>query len=195
MDATELAELIRSGEASPAELIQTAIERIEGLNGELNAVIHPLFEKALATEPPDGPFRGVPFLMKDLACHSAGDPMHEGMGFLKRLGWVEEEDTWLARRFREAGLVLLGKTNTPELGILPTTEPTAYGPARNPWSTDHSTGGSSGGSGRRRLDPHPGLGVRPRRPEAVARPRVARPGVRRLHVGADDRARGLALGP
>src|SRR5688500_403637 len=146
MDATELAELVRSGEASSAELAHTAIERIEALNGELNAMIHPLFEKALATEPADGPFRGVPFLMKDLACHSAGDPMHEGMGFLKRLGWVEEEDTWLARRFREAGLVLLGKTNTPELGILPTTEPTAYGPARNPWSTDHSTGGSSGGS-------------------------------------------------
>jgi amidase len=146
MDATDLAELVRSGEASPAELTQTAIERIEALNGELNAVIHPLFEKALATEPADGPFRGVPFLMKDLGCHSAGDPMHEGMGFLKRLGWVEEDDTWLARRFREAGFVLLGKTNTPELGILPTTESTAYGPARNPWSKGRSTGGSSGGS-------------------------------------------------
>ena len=78
----------------------------------------------------------MPFLLKDLACHSAGDPMHEGMGFLKRIGWVEEEDTWLARRFREAGFVFLGKTNTPELGILPTTESTAYGPARNPWDTD-----------------------------------------------------------
>jgi amidase len=120
MDATDLAELVRSGEASPAELIQTAIERIEALNGELNAVIHPLFEKALATEPADGPFRGVPFLLKDLACHSAGDPFHEGMGFLKRIGWSEPEDTWLARRFREA--------------------------ARNPWDTARSTGGSSGGS-------------------------------------------------
>ena len=88
----------------------------------------------------------MPFLLKDLACHSAGDPMHEGMGFLKRVGWVEQEDTWLARRFREAGFVFLGKTNTPELGILPTTEPTAYGPARNPWDTTRSTGGSSGGS-------------------------------------------------
>src|SRR5918995_4642411 len=146
MDATDLAELVRWGEASPAELIQTAIERIEALNGELNAVIHPLFEKALATEPADGPFRGVPFLLKALACHSAGDPMHEGMGFLKRVGWVEQEDTWLARRFREAGFVFLGKTNTPELGILPTTEPSAYGPARNPWDTSRSTGGSSGGS-------------------------------------------------
>ena len=113
MDATGLAGQVRSGEVSPKELTEAAIERIEALNGELNAVIHPLFEKALATEPADGPFRGVPFLLKDLACHSAGDPMHEGMGFLKRIGWVEEEDTWLARRFREAGFVFLGKTNTP----------------------------------------------------------------------------------
>ena len=146
MDATAMAELVRSGEVSPRELTEAAIERIEALNPELNAVIHPLFEKALATEPAGGPFRGVPFLMKDLGSHSAGDPMHEGMGFLKRLGWVESEETWLARRFREAGLVLLGKTNTPELGILPTTEPTAYGAARNPWDTTRSTGGSSGGS-------------------------------------------------
>jgi amidase len=146
MDGTDLAELVRSGEASPAELTEEAIRRIEALNGELNAVIHPLFEKALATEPADGPFRGVPFLLKDLACHTAGDPFHEGMGFLKGMGWTEPEDTWLARRFREAGFVFLGKTNTPELGILPTAEPAAHGPARNPWSTDHSTGGSSGGS-------------------------------------------------
>ena len=146
MDATAQAGLIRSGEASPRELTEAAIKRIEAINGELNAVIHPMFEKALATEPADGPFRGVPFLLKDLNCHSAGDPMHEGMGFLKRIGWVEEEDTWLARRFREAGFVFLGKTNTPELGILPTTESTAYGPARNPWDTTRSTGGSSGGS-------------------------------------------------
>jgi amidase len=146
MDATQLAGLVRSGEASPAELTEDAIRRIEALNGDLNAVIHPLFEKALATEPADGPFRGVPFLLKDLACHSAGDPFHEGMGFLKRIGWSEPEDTWLARRFREAGFVFLGKTNAPELGILPTTEPTAYGAARNPWDTARSTGGSSGGS-------------------------------------------------
>jgi amidase len=145
-DATAVAGLVRAGEVSPRELTEAAIERIEALNGELNAVIHPLFEKALATEPADGLFRGVPFLMKDLGCHSAGDPMHEGMGFLKRIGWVEREDTWLARRFREAGFVFLGKTNTPELGILPTTEPTAYGPTRNPWDASCSTGGSSGGS-------------------------------------------------
>jgi amidase len=145
-DATAQAALVAAGEVSPAELVEQAIERIEALNGELNAVIHPLFEKALAAEPMDGPFRGVPFLVKDLNCHTAGDPMHEGMAFLRDVGWVEEHDTWLARRFREAGFVSLGKTNTPELGILPTTEPATYGPSRNPWDTGRSTGGSSGGS-------------------------------------------------
>jgi amidase len=88
----------------------------------------------------------VPFVLKDLSCHSAGDPFHEGMAFLKRLGWVEEHDTFLAEKFRAAGLVTIGKTNTPELGILPTTEPDAYGPTRNPWDPSRSTGGSSGGS-------------------------------------------------
>jgi amidase len=146
LDATAQADLVRSGEVSPRELIEASVERIEALNGELNAVIHPLFERALETEPGDGPFRGVPFLIKDLACHTAGDPMHEGMSFLRDLGWTEREDTWLARRFREAGFVNLGKTNTPELGILPTTEPAAFGPSRNPWDTERSTGGSSGGS-------------------------------------------------
>ena len=148
-DATALAELVRSGQASPRELAEAAIARIEELNPRLNAVITPLFEKALAEaegDLPDGPFRGVPMLVKDLTCHTAGDPMHEGMGFLKALGWIEEEDTWLARRFREAGFTILGKTNTPELGILPTTEPEAYGPARNPWDLERSPGGSSGGS-------------------------------------------------
>jgi amidase len=146
LDATAQADLVRAGEVAPRELLEASIERIEALHGELNAVIHPLFEQALETEPADGPFRGVPFLIKDLACHTAGDPMHEGMSFLRDLGWTESEDTWLARRFREAGFVNLGKTNTPELGILPTTEPAAFGASRNPWDTERSTGGSSGGS-------------------------------------------------
>jgi amidase len=146
LDATAQADLVRAGEVSSRELVEAAIERIEALNGDLNAVIHPLFEQALETEPADGPFRGVPFLVKDLGCHTAGDPFHEGMTFLRDLGWVEPEDSWLARRFREAGFVLVGKTNTPELGILPTTEPLAYGASRNPWDTSRSTGGSSGGS-------------------------------------------------
>ncbi len=149
LDATAMAGLVRTGEASPAELVDAAIERIERLNPELNAVITPRFEAARAEASgrvPDGPFRGVPFLLKDLLCHSAGDPMYEGMAFLRDLGHVEEEDTILAARFRRAGFVFLGKTNTPELGILPTTEPDAFGPTRNPWAPDRSTGGSSGGS-------------------------------------------------
>jgi amidase len=149
LDATGQAELVRTGQATPLELVDEAITRIEKLDPELNAVIHTRFEQARAEAAgtlPDGPFRGVPILLKDLSCHSAGDPFHEGMRFLRDLGWIEHDDTHLAARFREAGFVFLGKTNTPELGILPATEPDAHGPTRNPWDTGRSTGGSSGGS-------------------------------------------------
>jgi amidase len=149
LDATAQAQLVRNGEVSQQELVEGAIERMHELNPQLNAVITDLSEKALASaagELPDGPFRGVPLLVKDLACHTAGDPFHEGMAFLKRLRWTEADDTYLAGKFREAGFVVLGKTNTPELGILPTTEPLAYGPTHNPWDTTRSPGGSSGGS-------------------------------------------------
>jgi len=147
LDATAQAELVRSGEVSSRELVEAAIERIEALNGDLNAVIHPLFDKALASEPADGPFHGVPFVVKDLICAVADTPHHEGMRFLRDLDFTADADSWLAARFREAGFVFVGKTNTPELGILPTTEPEAYGPTRNPWNPNHSPGGSSGGSG------------------------------------------------
>ncbi|HVA41968.1 MAG TPA: amidase, partial [Acidimicrobiales bacterium] len=95
---------------------------------------------------PDGPFRGVPLVLKDLVCYSAGEPVHEGMRLLKEAGWVSPVDQELSRRFRAAGFVVVGRTNTPELGILPTTEPLAYGPTHNPWDLSRSTGGSSGGS-------------------------------------------------
>jgi amidase len=149
LDATAQAELVREGQASPAELVDGAIARIEAMNGELNAVIHPLFEKAhqsAAGEPLDGPFAGVPLLLKDLVAHSAGDPFCEGMRFLRDLGWREDEDTELVARFRRAGFLICGKTNTPELGILATTEPEAFGATKNPWDLDRSPGGSSGGS-------------------------------------------------
>ncbi len=150
LDAMAQAALVRDGDASPLELVEAAIARIEAVNPQLNAVITPLFESARAEaaspDLPHGPLRGVPFLLKDLTCHSAGHPFHEGMAFLKDRGWVEHHDTELAARFRAAGLVVTGKTNTPELGILPTTEPAAYGPTRNPWDLERSTGGSSGGS-------------------------------------------------
>lgn len=151
MDATAQAELVRSGEASPTELVEAAIARVEELNPELNAVIHELFEegRAEAESPdlPDGPFKGVPFLFKDLGAAYAGQPLHFGMRALKEADFRAPIDSYLAERFRAAGFVVIGKTNVPELGILPTTEPEAYGPTRNPWNTDHTPGGSSGGSG------------------------------------------------
>ena len=150
LDATAQAELVRQRKASPRELVDAAIARIERVNPKLNAVIIQRFEKAraeaAAPDLPAGPFRGVPFLLKDLICHSAGDPYHAGMRLLRELEWVERYDTHLAARFRAAGFVFLGRTNVPELGPAPTTEPLAYGPTRNPWDTSRSPGGSSGGS-------------------------------------------------
>ena len=150
LDAIAQAELVRRGEVTPVELVDAAIDRIEKLNPELNAVITPLYEKARtqARHPhlPAGPFRGVPFLVKDAVCHTAGDPFHCGMRFLRDLAWVEREDTYLAARFRAAGFVFVGKSNTPELAFSATTEPLAYGPTRNPWDPGRSPGGSSGGS-------------------------------------------------
>ena len=149
LDATAQAALVRSGEVSPAELVDAAIARIEKRNPDLNAVIHPLFDKAraqAAARLPEGPFRGVPFLVKDAVCHTAGDPYHVGMRLLKERAYVAETDSELARRFRAAGFVFVGKTNTPELATSVTTEPLAYGATHNPWKRDHSPGGSSGGS-------------------------------------------------
>jgi amidase len=149
LDATAQAELVRIGEVSPEELTQSAIARAERLNPDLNAIIHPLYEQGLAEsrgELPDGPFRGVPFLFKDLGAGLAGQPLHMGMKGLKDADFHLPLDTFLGARFREAGFVTIGKTNTPELGIVPTTEPAAYGPTHNPWNLDHSPGGSSGGS-------------------------------------------------
>ncbi|MCS6925401.1 MAG: amidase [Candidatus Binatia bacterium] len=150
LDGTAQAELVRKGEITPLELVDAAIARIEHVNPRLNAVTIPLFEKARAqarrTDLPHGPFRGVPFLLKDLVCASAGDPLHNGMRLLKELGFTAPYDTYLATKFRQAGFIFLGKTNTPELGLNATTEPEAYGPSRNPWDVRYSTGGSSGGS-------------------------------------------------
>jgi len=149
LDATAQAELIRKKEASPRELVDAAIARIEKLNPRLNAVVTPLFDKARAAadgDLPDGPFRGVPFLIKDLDIMSKGDPIHCGLKFMRGNPHVPDHDSYLMEKFRAAGFVTLGKTNTPELGILPATEPHLFGATRNPWNTDHSAGGSSGGS-------------------------------------------------
>jgi amidase len=149
IDATEQARLIRDGEASPVELVNESIAKIEELNPQLNAVIHPLFDEAreaAADELPDGPFRGVPLLVKDLSCYMKGVPVNEGMRALRDAHYVADHDMVITERLRRAGFVILGRTNTPELGILPTTEPVAYGPTHNPWDMERSTGGSSGGS-------------------------------------------------
>ncbi|HEY3722522.1 MAG TPA: amidase family protein [Acidimicrobiia bacterium] len=156
LDATAQAELVRRGDASPTELTRAAIARIEALQPTLNALTTNRFERALeeaaradrgATPGTgDGPFRGVPFLVKDLSIPMAGEPAHEGMRALKEAGYLAPETSHLARRWQEAGLIILGRTSTPELGILPTTEPAAYGPTRNPWDTARTPGGSSGGS-------------------------------------------------
>jgi amidase len=149
LDATAQAELVSSGEASPSELVDAAIARAEAVNPQLNAIIHPLYDEARQTaagELPEGPFRGVPFLFKDLGAVLAGQPLHTGSRVLKEFGLTAPFDSSLGRRFAEAGLVTIGKTNTPEFGILPTTEPVAYGATRNPWDLERSPGGSSGGS-------------------------------------------------
>jgi len=155
LDATAQAELVRRGDCTPSELVDAALRRIEKLNPQLGAVILPAFDRALAlaaeqtakrSVPENAPFFGVPFLMKDLGGEEAGAGCHRGMAALKRAAWIEKQDSYLAVRLRNAGFVSLGRTNTPELGLLPTTEPAAYGPTHNPWNLDFSAGGSSGGS-------------------------------------------------
>jgi amidase len=147
LDATAQAELVRKKQVKPIELVDAAIERIERLNPKLNAVVTPMFEQAREAAKgklPNGPFKGVPFLLKDLGAFCAGVPQTSGTAFLK--DFVPDHDTELVIRQKRTGLITLGKTNTPEIGILPTTEPRLFGPCRNPWNTNHSTGGSSGGS-------------------------------------------------
>lgn len=148
LDATALAELIQRGEASAAELVDAAIRRLEDRNDALNAVVHLDLDGAAERARTDelaGPFAGVPFLTKDLACREAGRPFHEGNRHLKEIGYVSPYDQVLARRFRASGLVSLGRTNVPEFGMRPVCEPLAYGPTNNPWNLAHSPGGSTGG--------------------------------------------------
>jgi amidase len=149
-DAVGQAELVRNGDVSPAELVELSIAQIEKLNPQVNAVIHEHFERARAEaagELPDGPFRGVPILLKDLgAGHAEGDPIHWGTRFLKEAGHRAVFTSYLVAKLRAAGFVVLGRTNVPELGIWLTTEPKAYGATRNPWDLSRSCGGSSGGA-------------------------------------------------
>ncbi|MGH9356876.1 MAG: amidase [Terriglobia bacterium] len=149
LDAVGQAELVRRKQVKPIELVDAAIARIERLNPKINAVVTPMFESARESARqedrlPAGPLRGVPFLVKDLVAACAGVPLTSGSTFLK--SYVPDHDSELVSRLRRAGLVILGKTNTPELGLVCTTEPRLFGAAHNPWDLTRTTGGSSGGS-------------------------------------------------
>jgi amidase len=150
MDATAYAALVRAGEAKPVELVEAAIARVEELNPTINAVIADTFERArdqaLSPHLPDGPFRGVPIVLKDLGACEAGMPFYQGNRVLKEMDFRAAAETLVAARFRQAGFVVIGKASTPEFGGQPTTQPLAFGPTRNPWDLDRSTSGSSGGS-------------------------------------------------
>jgi amidase len=149
-DATGLAELVARGDVSASELVDAAIARVEAFDPRINAVIHTQYDRArreAAGPLPGGPFTGVPFLFKDYGCEEAGEPHHQGMRVLRDAGWVGTRDGELALRFRALGFVPIGRTNTPELAVMGTTEPESYGPTHNPWDLTRSPGGSSGGSG------------------------------------------------
>ncbi|MFC1858174.1 amidase [Thermodesulfobacteriota bacterium] len=146
-DALGLTELVRRKEVKPIELVETVIERIERINPVLNCVNIKTYDLAreLAAGPlRDGPFDGVPFLLKDLATMYAGVKTTSGCNFYR--DYVATEDSIVVRRLKRAGLILVGKTNTPELGSSPSTEPRLYGPTRNPWNLNCMAGGSSGGA-------------------------------------------------
>ena len=146
-DATALADLVRRGDTTPSELVDSALAAIDRVDPSLNAVVHRMDDSArnAAAGPlPDGPFRGVPLVVKDLDGFTAGVPYTMGSRFLE--GFVPDHDAELIARLRRAGFVILAKTNCPELGILGTTEPEWRGPTHNPWNLAHTPGGSSGGS-------------------------------------------------
>ena len=149
MDATDQAALVKKGEVTPLELLEAAIERIERIDPVLNAVVIRWFDHARDTaraDLPGGPFRGVPFLIKDLFAGYAGQRISNGNLALKNENVILDADTTLVSRYRAAGLVIAGRTNSPELGSVPTTEPVAWGATHNPWDTSRSPGGSSGGA-------------------------------------------------
>jgi amidase len=149
MDAVDQAALVAKGEVTPLELLEAAIERIERFDPALNAVVIRWFDHArevASGELPDGPLRGVPFLLKDLYTAYSGQTLSNGNVALREAAKLDTSDTTLVSRLKAAGLVTAGRTNSPEMGSLPTTQPAAWGPTRNPWNLDRTPGGSSGGS-------------------------------------------------
>lgn len=146
-DGLGLADLVKKRKVTPAELLEAAIQRIGSLDPALNAVIYRAFDEcrqACRQGLPAGPLEGVPFLVKDLYSYCRGMPLSNGSRF--HAGFVTDHDGELIARYRRAGLILLGKTNIPEMGLMPVTEPELFGICRNPWGTGFTPGGSSGGS-------------------------------------------------
>jgi amidase len=146
-DGLGLAGLVRGGEVKAEEMLEAAIERVEALNPALNAVVTRLYDQAraaLAAGLPAGPFSGVPYALKDLGALYTGAVTSYGSRLFA--GAVADHDSEYTVRLKRAGLVILAKTNTPEMGLAPSTEPRLFGPTRNPWNRAHSAGGSSGGS-------------------------------------------------
>ena len=148
LDALGLADLVRRRQVTPAEILEEAIARAERVNPRINAIVAPLYEQArrdaAALAASDAPFVGVPMLLKDLDAAVAGVPLTAGSRFFA--DFRPARDATMVQRFKRAGAVVFGKTNLPELGILPFTEPKLFGPARNPWNLDVTPGGSSGGA-------------------------------------------------
>lgn len=147
-DALGLADLVRRKEVTPDELLEAAIGRVEARNPAINAVTMKLYDfgrKAIADGLPDGPLRGVPFLMKDLTSPVAGVRMTRGSRFFADTP-PSPADSEHVKRLKRAGLVIFGRTNTCELGLSLTCEPQLHGPTRNPWNVAHISGGSSGGA-------------------------------------------------
>jgi len=146
-DAVGLAQLVRKGEVSPEQLLEEAIARVEQRDPALNTVVNKLYDlgrDAIRAGLPDGPMRGVPFLLKDLHALCSGAVTSQGCRFFKDN--LADHDTELVSRYKRGGLVIFGKTNTPEFGLTITTEPVLFGPTRNPWSRGYTAGGSSGGA-------------------------------------------------
>jgi amidase len=146
-DAMGLADLVKKKKVKPAELCEEAISRINKLNPALNAVITPMYDiarKTAAKPLPKGPFTGVPFLLKDYMQAYGGVRMACGCRAYRN--YISKDDSELVRRFKQTGVVIAGKTNTPEFGLMAYTEPELFGPTKNPWNMEYTPGGSSGGS-------------------------------------------------
>ena len=145
-DGLALAELVRKREVTAGEILEEAISRIEARNPAINAVVTKMYDqarKAIATGLPSGPFTGVPYVLKDLGAQYTGVVTAGGSRLFA--GDVADHDSELTIRLRRAGLVIAGKSNTPEMGLAPSTEPRLFGSTKNPWKVSHSAGGSSGG--------------------------------------------------